>query len=537
MRRSRLLILLGAVVLLASLQTGAGAAGFRTRAAPMLDPAPGSRGTSVKALITVGDRLGPYLFEGIPDGVGLIDNGDGTADVFVTHEQSRVPFPVATATAGGLRDFSDSSISRLTIDLATREILAAETALSAPEGFIRFCSAFLAGPAEGFSNPVFFANEESDDDLPVVGSLYGADPFFAPANTREAGFAVYLDVGTGAYDAIQGMGRFNHENTVVVPGGWADVVTLSGDDTFNAPSSQLYLYRAATPDALIADQGSLFAFRVTATQEGPVDPADPFNEANDYGDIVVGDDWEGEFIPVPDGIADGTDPGTPPLAPQAALERWSNENNAFQFIRVEDLAYDRNEPNVVYFADTGERRARPDLDPSDLDPPDGRLDRAPSTFNGPYPNGRIFRIEFDPADPLRVLSFSILLDNDPGGLNNPAVMHQPDNIDTSTRSLMVQEDSGQAPFSRIWRYDFASQTWSVVASVQDQLWESSGIVDASAIFGPGTWLVTVQAHNVFEYADGPIAGLPNGPITGGIPNTTTAKREGGQLVLLRVRNS
>ena len=333
------------------------------------------------------------------------------------------------------------------------------------------------------------------------------------------------------------MGRFNHENTVVVPGGWTDVVTLSGDDTFNAPSSQLYLYRAATPDALIADQGSLFAFRVTATQDGPVDPADAFNGANDYGDIVVGDDWEGEFIAVPDAIATG-----PIRAPRRSLPRVRSSGGRTR-TTCSSSSGSRTWRTTGTIRtsctsrDTGERRARPDLDPSDLDPPDGRLDRAPSGFTGPYPNGRIFRMELDPADPLHVLSFSILLDNDPGGLNNPAVMHQPDNIDTSTRSLMVQEDSGQAPFSRIWRYDFASQTWSVVASVQDQQWESSGIVDASAIFGPGMWLVTVQAHNVFEYADGPIAGLPNGPITGGIPNTTTAKREGGQLVLLRVKDS
>ena len=26
------------------------------------------------------------------------------------------------------------------------------------------------------------------------------------------------------------------------------------------------------------------------------------------------------------------------------------------------------------------------------------------------------------------------------------------------------------------------------------VWESSGVVDASAFFGPGAWLITVQAH-------------------------------------------
>jgi len=28
-------------------------------------------------------------------------------------------------------------------------------------------------------------------------------------------------------------------------------------------------------------------------------------------------------------------------------------------------------------------------------------------------------------------------------------------------------------------------------------WESSGIVDASEVYGPGTWLVNIQAHTLF----------------------------------------
>ena len=47
----------------------------------------------------------------------------------------------------------------------------------------------------------------------------------------------------------------------------------------------------------------------------------------------------------------------------------------------------------------------------------------------------------DPADPLHVLGRSILLNNDLGGYNNLDVMHQPDDMATSTKSLMVQEDT------------------------------------------------------------------------------------------------
>jgi hypothetical protein len=508
-RVRRTKVVLGAMLLALVLTAlpSAAAPGFVTKQAPMLALAAGAPAkSSVRPLISVGEVVQGVLFEGIPDGIGLAPGRKNTVDVFVNHEQSHVPF-------GGQADFVDSSVTRWTLSRGNPRVVGASVALPASAGFIRFCSSFMAGPAEGFDRYVLLTNEESDDDIAVPpGATYGPDPAIAP--NREAGYAVALDVATGDYGPIAGMGRHNHENTVVVPGGWDEVVSLSGDDTFAAPSSQLYQYAAATPDALVADEGTLYGFRVTATQAGPVDPADPFNGANDYGDIVVGDDWQGEFIPVPDDVADGTTA----LAPQAGLEAWSNENNVFQFIRVEDIAYDRNQPNVVYFADTGERRALPN-------PATGRLMRGPSGTSGPYPNGRIFRMVLDPADPRHVLSFSILLDSDLGGYDNLDVMHQPDNVDTSMNSLMVQEDSSQAPNSRIWRYDFATQTWSVVASVLDAAWESSGIVDASAWFGPGAWLVDVQAHGLFVDQD-----------TTTVPGVTL-KREGGQLLLLKIPGS
>jgi hypothetical protein len=131
---------------------------------------------------------------------------------------------------------------------------------------------------------------------------------------------------------------------MVIPGGWEQIAVLSGDDTFFTPPfpdwSQLYLYLADNEDAIAADQGSLWAFRVTGTDEGKVDEADPFNGANDYGEIQTGDVWQGRFIRVPRAIARGQ--GGP--TPQKALENWANENNVFQFIRVEDTAYDRNTP-------------------------------------------------------------------------------------------------------------------------------------------------------------------------------------------------
>jgi hypothetical protein len=485
----------------------ASADGTLTSAPPMItlttDAPPGS---TIVPIIGSGETIGDFTFSGIPDGIGLMPGEPGTVDVFVNHEESHVPF-------AGLADFRDASVSRLTLDTSTGGVTDADVALDPSLGFLRFCSATMAGPSDGLDRYLFFTNEETNDVVPVPsGAPYGSDPFLSP--NRQGGYQVILDPSSNEVTALRSAGRLNRENGVVVPGGWDQIAVLSGDDTFftNIPDwSQVYLYLADDEDQLLADQGSLWAFRVTRDDSGKVDAADPFNGANDYGDIASGDSWSGRFIRVPSKVARGVTAASP----QDALDDWSNDHNVFQFIRAEDIAYDPNDPRVVYIADTGDRRMVPDA-------ATGRLTRAGSATIGAYPNGRIYRMEFSPDNPRVVTSFSILLDNDPAGLNDPTVMHQPDNLGTSLDTLMVQEDTAQAPGSRIWRYDFATEHWSVVATVNNgTVNESSGIVDASAWFGPGAWLLDVQGHDTFVASEV-------------VSPTLTKKTESGQLILLRL---
>jgi len=302
----------------------------------------------------------------------------------------------------------------------------------------------------------------------------------------------------------------NHENTVVIPGGWSRHALLTTDDTFSAPSAQLYLYLASRESHIWQDKGSLWAFRVTRTDEGPIDADDPFNGANDYLDLQPGESWQGQFIRVPKEIAKGQTGD----APQAALEQWSNDNNVFQFIRLEDLAYDKNDPRTVYIADTGSTRVIPD-------PGTGRMTRGPGGTVGQADNGRIFKMVFNEANPRRVDSFSVLADGDAAATAPEFVpMRSPDNMDTSSNSLMVQEDTSNA---KIWRYDFSTATWSVVATVNDPSGESSGIVDGTDWFGAGSWVLDVQAHGTF--VDQEQVG------------DVLFKREAGQLMLMFVPGS
>ncbi len=473
-------------------------------------------GGKVLPIISVGETVDGVMFEGIPDGIGLVPDEDGdpdskgrrgqrpaTVDVYVAHEQSTVPFRNA-------RDFVDASVTRWTLDTRTGGVLSAEVAISSDNGYLRFCSASVATPDDGFDTHVFFANEETNDIVPVpAGAPYGADPATAP--DRQGGYAVALDTATGDFTQIAGMGRHNHENTVAVPG-YDDLVLWSTDDTFTATTSQLYMYLVEDQEAMFADEGTLYAFRVTHKNGVAVEATDAFNDANDYLDLGVDDEMRGEWIEVPEDIAKGT---SATVAPQDDLEQWSIANNVFTFVRLEDLAVDKNDPRIVYVADTGASRVKPDADT-------GRLNRDPGA--GLADNGRMFKFVLNDDDPLLVDSFTVLADGDaPADHPKFVGFSAPDNIDTSKKSLMVQEDFDNA---QIWQYKFSNGMWRTVADVVDTGGESSGIVDASTYFGPGSWLLDVQAHDL-PFVDVDTTTEPG----------TTIKREEGQLLLMKIPGS
>jgi hypothetical protein len=85
----------------------------------------------------------------------------------------------------------------------------------------------------------------------------------------------------------------------------------------------------------------------------------------------------------------------------------------------------------------------------------------------------------------------------------------------------------------VWRYTLPGGPLTRVAQVDQSLrpdlspgsWESSGITDASAAFGPGAFLLDVQAHG-FEIDTEP------SPFPG-----VNYRREHGQLLLFRDPNS
>jgi Bacterial protein of unknown function (DUF839) len=583
-RTTRLAVLTALLVTMPGLANPAFAgrdAGFKTTQDEMLDLAPGApQGSSVEALITVGERLSPgYQFEAIPDGISLRKRGRGKADVFVNHETSTVPFPFTfpgAPTESNQNDFDNAQVSQLTLSRRSEGVLMGRMAITSAENFQRFCSNYLATRREGFGRPILFTNEEATDWVNREGKAWPATE--GAAEARQGGLVVAYDVRRDTHTPIWGMGRYNHENTVAIPG-YKDLVMLSTDDTFvsNPPQSQLYAYIAKNTNSVLSDEGDLYAF----VADG----------ASDYYDFPVGDpdkSVSGRFVRVPDFAddpeksiahgrkADGTDvvaadfgypappaddPATwqrsifPPRhgvdGPQWVLETWGDQNDVFQFVRLEDIAYDKRPgmENVIYIADTGR----------------GATSAGGNDFTSS--NGRIWKLVLNEDDPTKVDSLSVLVEGDDNPVKTLDEIHQPDNLETTKRGrLLIQEDPGSsqqfpvgstdpnATTARIWSLDLTADQSpgvnpTVVAKVDQSAdegptdvdgmvgvvapgmlgaWESSGIVDASSVFGPGAFLVTVQAHTLWvEKRPGDDNFEPEGP-------DFTYKREGGQLLLLRL---
>jgi hypothetical protein len=577
MRRRKLGMLLAGIVAVSAVATAAAFAGdnnsgFKTAQPAMLTAVMG--GVEITPLLTVGDVLpSGYRFEAVPDGISLLTRGQGRVDLFVNHETSHVPFPYVTAAptaANGQNDFDNAQVSQLILNQHSAGVLNGSFAISSSSGYQRFCSNYLATAKEGFSRDILFTNEETPDY--ALRQTASWPPALASTEQKEAGVVVALDVRTGKHQPIYGMGRHNHENDVAIPG-YGHPVVFSGDDTFTSgpltgggpAQSQLYSYIAPSTDGLLADQGDLWAF-VSDTPS-----------VTSYYDVTPGSGTvvTGHFIKVPKNIATGlnadgselqaADVGypLPPTngtwqtdlrsttavgidGPQWVLEHWSDLNKVFQFVRVEDVAYDKRPGmgNVVYVVDTGRGR---------------RADQSLDT-NFRSTNGRVWKMVLDPNNPTKVTSLTVFVEGDDNPVKTINEIHQPDNVETTLNGLLLTEDPGSsnqfpanstdpaATTARLWYVPF-SGTPAVVASVNQSAdggptdvgplpttdpstgnwgtWESTGIVDALAAFGPGAFLINIQAHTLW------VEKAPGDDNNGDGQPDFTYKREGGQLLLIR----
>jgi Alkaline phosphatase PhoX len=189
--------------------------------------------------------------------------------------------------------------------------------------------------------------------------------------------------------------------------------------------------------------------------------------------------------------------------------------------RIEDGHFDPMHPNDFYFVTTVGGQA----EGSGLDTRDG---------------GGLWRLRFDDVEkPLKGATLTLLLDGgETVGAGEPK-LNNPDNMTIDTAgNLLIQEDPGNNNhIARIVAYRITDGALGVVARFDPALFgpgatadptrlttdeESSGIIDAKDLLGPGTFIFDAQIHTTKN--------LPTG--TG--PNTVQEYVENGQLLTLKV---
>jgi hypothetical protein len=416
---------------------------------------PVAAGVKFKTLLTVGDSVNkkpdgvtPYRMVGIPDGLGAYDNNDGTFSVLMNHE-------IGSGGAVRAHGSNGAFVSRWKIRKGDLEILDGEdliqtvsrwsTATSSylPPGtgpaFSRFCSADL---------PALSAYYDAPSGLGFDGQLY--------MNGEESGnegrvWAHGLD---GATWELPRLGKASWENVVANPGTGKKTAVIGLDDT---TPGQLYLY--------IGDK--------TATGT-PIQKAGLTNGAL-FGIAVAGIGTEDVML----GVATGTAFSVASLGnvenkTGGTIDTESTAAGVTRWQRPEDGQWDPAHPSDFYFVTT-------------------------SSFTTP---SRLYRLHFKDIDDLAAGgTVDMLLDGTEGG-------KMLDNLTVDRKGhVYLQEDvGGNAHIGKVYRYDVATDALVLVAQHNPELFtqtapafltideESSGIVDASSLIGPGWFLLDVQAH-------------------------------------------
>ena len=414
-------------------------------------------GIEIKALATVGDVMpgSGEILAAIPDGIGIW-GGTRYMSMMLNHEIS-----------------GSARVSQFTIDTKSAEIIDHRYVIDGSEGYSRLCSAEWVDARDGFPGGYFFTGEETDDGVQLA-----------------------IDA-QGRVTEMPWIGRYNHENQISVPGFPGHVVVLNFDDKGGSGRSlsELYMYVGRSSNDVLRGRGTLYVFRST-------DPS-----IQTAGQIGVGQTITGTWTRIPDAE----------MLSSAELQDFVDAAGAFQFVRLEDGFYDKRPGRgaSALFYDTG-RSSVPNADGSPMDP-----------------WGSVYYLAMDPHDPAGAAELTLLARSDGPDLG----WASPDNGDmNASGTVMLQEDPANGPWNRpvrIWQFQLSgdrslSSATAVVEAVDPDCpgagcsdvndWETSGIVDASEYFGPGTWLFDVQAHGK------DVPGQPEQP-------------ENGQLLWLKVPGS
>jgi hypothetical protein len=437
-----------------------GASAFVTASAQVQGPSssqtpylvPVAPGVTTISILTVGDspQSNPnYRMVGIPDGLGAYSTAGGTLRLLMNHE---LPSDVGVVRAHGQKGafVSDWTISRTDLSVVSgADLIQNATIVNGAPAFGRFCSADLA------DRSAFYLNLNANLDFNPYLYLNGEE-----VGSEGRCFAhVASGVQQGESFELPSLGKFSIENVLARPGVSLRTVVAGLDDS---TPGQVYFYIGTkqpfgSPIVRAGlTNGRLFGVRV---------PGVPLEDRTNGINGVT------RFELAELGDVSGLN--------GAAIQTASVAAGVTEFLRPEDGAWDPENPRNFFFVTT---------------------DR----FNSSAQVGRsrLWRLTFDNYQrPALGGTIRMLLDGTEG-------QQMLDNLTIDRHgNLVIQEDPGnQDHLASVWFYDVHSDQLTKIAQhdparfapgaanfiTKDE--ESSGVIDARAILGPGWFLLDVQAH-------------------------------------------
>ena len=430
-------------------------------------------------ILTTGDTIQGYRMVGIPDGLGAFNSDFHNFTLIMNHE---------LLAANGIARAHGSKgafVSRWKIDRRTLEVVKGEDFTPSPE------KVFLWDPAaEKYMPGTTVWERHCSGDLARPGAFWHqgkgtTERIYMNGEEVSQGRA-WARIATGPHAGeawqLPRLGRMSYENAVANPHPQRKTVVMLTDDgalstapTASAFPSEVYVYvgtktnKGSIIDRAGLTNGALYGLKITVGGQ-PVP-----EESNEFGLGTAANGFvgSGRFSLHNFGDVSSLD--------ALALEQASIAAGVTRFQRPEDGAWDprrRNRDNF-YFVTT-----------------------ASLTLNC-----RLWHLQFDDVErPELGGTIEMLLKGTEGHgmLDNVT-------IDRLGRIVMDEDPGNNARVSKVWAYQISTGEFVEVAHhnpkffdptqigtpdfiTQDE--ETSGIIDAAHIFGPGWFLLDVQAHKV-----------------------------------------
>ena len=497
---------------------------------------PVASGVTLKPLLTTGDAVGGVTWAGVPDGMGVLKDGDNLT-IFVNHELATSNKTAAALGHNGVT--TSSTVSALNLDIKAGAITGVRDLInkvewfdyatgqrsstpSAPAGadkvdayggalhgigLNRFCSAWLTQPGE-------LAYRSTDKNGKVTTYGYTGPAYFTAEENGDESRAFVLD-NKGNLVQLPKVGLAGTENLLLQPGTGRATVLMVNEDN-NATDSQLRMYVGQKET-----EGTWYQKAGLDNGQAYVMAVNGIANDNDFRkNVGKGVATAVSWRPI-NTTVNGKAQGLESLSLGTTMSR------------IEDGEWDPTHPGDYYFITTE----------SNKDKGATAVNPAEPTFS--RDGGALWRYRVtNPAMPLDGGTLTMLLD----GTEAP-YLSKPDNLNISGGNILIQEDPGNnGHVSRVVSYRLSDGKIGTVLKFKDQYFktgaagfltideESSGMTDVTEYLktskdDPNNYfLLDAQVHTTSGSAARPDLNL-----TAAQKATLDALTvEGGQLYLMTI---